>query len=125
MMTLAEVKRIIDLYLAHDQPDSSTAEREIRDWLRNMQIAHRVYAFSVRRNANVFAQTMIVIVDVQTTPTGSTHTLQFVESQWLSPNNTQKATPPAPPLNPEGANNYKREKEETPEEAFDRAMKGI
>jgi len=117
-MTLAQIKQVIDQYLAVDQPPANLAEREIRDWLRVMQVNGEVWAFSVRRRPVAHRSTnLMIVVDVQTTRTSSTHTLHFVESQWMNIGRNQ-ATSPAPAPVPV-RNDPPVEKKHTPKEQID------
>lgn len=112
-MTLAEIKHTIDTYLAVDQPPINLAVTEVRGWFRVRQQIGDVHAFSVRRAGN------LMVVDVQTTVTGSVHSLSFDETKWLN-------SPTAPRVNlVPSRKNIAKPKPETPEDAYDRAMRGI
>lgn len=117
-MTLADIKTILDYYLAKDQPSANLATTEIRIWLRDRQLSGDVYAFSVRQQSN------IVVVDVQTTSTGLTHTLQFDESKWLKSKGSHAQPKTQINLVPSRKKIVER-KPESPADAYDRAMRGV
>ena len=77
-MTIQDIQLILNQYLAVDQPDIRTAEIEIRDWLRTQQLNGEVHAFLVHPHSG-----KLLTLNIQCTASGATHTLQFIESDWL------------------------------------------
>lgn len=118
-MTLSDIKTIIDYYLVKDQPSINQAVSELRTWLRDRQLNGEVHSFLVRSKVNG------VILDVQTTPTSSTHTLQFDEAKWMNSTLSSNAAKTQVNLVPSRKNVTRSKKEESPADAYDRAMRGV
>lgn len=111
-----DIKTILNDYLVKNHPSIALAIAEIRLWFRDRQTAGDIHAYSVY----CLSQTMIV--DVQITSTGPTHTLQFTESVWMNSGASSPNTQTI--LVPSHKGDIKR-KQETPEEKYDRAMRGV
>ncbi len=107
-MILADFHRLVDSYLNRDQPTLQVAITQVRDFCRSQQRLNEIHAYSVRGGHRGGQQNGSgLVIDVQTTPTGSTHQLFFSEAGWMG----HTATNPAP--------------QDTSDDAYDRAMRGL
>ena len=126
-MDLASLQKIITMYLNNDKPSCNTATKEIRKWLERLYHAGEVHSYLV-----TYGTGSSFVVHVSFKIHGPTHKVIYYETDWMSAPVSQltaTSTPMAKKainLHPDFAKiKTKKKKKETPEDAYDRAMKGI
>lgn len=110
-MVLADFYRIVETYLNTDQPTLQTAIVELRSFCRNQQSMGEIWSFSIRGD-HTRRHSPGIIIDVETTRGSSAHQLFFSEALWMNGNIANVLGVPGRTPKPD----------ETPEDAFDRAM---
>lgn len=121
-LTAADIKRTIDMYVLNDKPPASAAKSEIEKWLRHEQtITGAVHSYSVRTTGGLSAPT-IINVDVVMIANGPIHSFQFDEARWMG---SSYVGPSRSPFYPPAQDETEHKTTDTPEEAYDRAMRGV